>query len=72
MLFLAFGLCAVISFVFGYAVRSWLIQDVPGVLTGKAAKEFAEKFLTERAPDPETIERNKEAIKVYLENKPKD
>lgn len=44
-----------------------MITPIPDVLTGKVAKEFAEKFLTEHAPDPETVRRNKEAIRVYLD-----
>ncbi len=57
----------IFGFAMGYMVRQAMISPIPGVLTGKAAKEFAEKFLTEHAPDPETIKRNKEAIKIYLE-----
>ncbi len=62
----AFLLFALLGFAIGYMVRQAMISPIPGVLTGKAAKEFAEKFLTEHAPDPETIEKNKEAIRVYL------
>ena len=62
----AFLLFALLGFAIGYMVRQAMISQIPGVLTGKAAKEFAERFLTEHAPDDETIERNKEAIRVYL------